>query len=155
MVIDIVDGKKIPRYLVYDIISLMDQNIGCRDFFPHRLKAIERDIIIPRHKAIEKGYLNKNLEPFSIRPKHFWSIFKARDLLSEKFSKSLSHEPDGLIFQPSSEPYIAGRCDDVLKWKPLSLNSVDFKLKIIVEGGVGYVTLPILPETLLIIFVFL
>lgn len=38
-----------------------------------------------------------------------------------------------LLFQP----YVAGRCDDVLKWKPLDMNSVDFKLKIVKEGGLG------------------
>lgn len=35
------------------------------------------------------------------------------------------------------KPYIAGRCDEVLKWKPHTHNSVDFKLKIVVEDGQG------------------
>lgn len=37
------------------------------------------------------------------------------------------------------QPYLAGRCDDVLKWKPSSMNSIDFKLKIVNEEGEGYV----------------
>lgn len=36
---------------------------------------------------------------------------------------------------------MTGRCDVVLKWKPLTMNSVDFKLKISEESGVGYVTI--------------
>ena len=33
-----------------------------------------------------------------------------------------------------------GRCDDILKWKPPELNSVDFKLRITKSGGVGMLT---------------
>lgn len=35
------------------------------------------------------------------------------------------------------QPYIPGSCSEVLKWKPLSHNSVDFKLKIETEEGQG------------------
>jgi hypothetical protein len=35
------------------------------------------------------------------------------------------------------QPYVAGSCSEVLKWKPLSLNSVDFKLKIVTQEGHG------------------
>ena len=58
-------------------------------------------------------------------------------LLSPAFTKKLSHEPDGLIFQPLKEPYVTGPCPEVLKWKPLELNSVDFKLQIGEESGEG------------------
>ncbi|KOB73721.1 mRNA-capping enzyme, partial [Operophtera brumata] len=72
-----------------------------------------------------------------IRLKQFWDLPMARQLLGDKFAKTLSHEPDGLIFQPSKDPYVAGRCDEVLKWKPSHMNSVDFRLKIVTEGGQG------------------
>uniref|UniRef100_A0A0M3K246 mRNA guanylyltransferase n=1 Tax=Anisakis simplex TaxID=6269 RepID=A0A0M3K246_ANISI len=51
-------------------------------------------------------------------------------LFEDKFTKNVGHEIDGLIFQPVKEPYRAGRCDSVLKWKPPSHNSIDFKLQI-------------------------
>lgn len=35
------------------------------------------------------------------------------------------------------QPYVAGRCMDVLKWKPPDMNSVDFKLKIMKENKPG------------------
>lgn len=41
---------------------------------------------------------------------------------------------------PLPQKYKAGRCDDILKWKPPSLNSVDFRLKITKVGGPGWVT---------------
>ena len=48
-----------------------------------------------------EGRIRKELEPFSIRLKQFYDVVKAGSLLGEKFSKQLSHEPDGLIFQPT------------------------------------------------------
>lgn len=86
---------------------------------------------------MQHGLINKQREPFSVRDKSFWDLSQAKKLLEPKFIQTLGHEPDGLIFQPSDDPYIPGQCPSVLKWKPSSLNSVDFKLKIGVESGEG------------------
>lgn len=136
MIIDKVDGQNIPRYLVYDVVAFEGFDVGKQPFYPNRCMLIEVDIIKPRHQAIMCGRLDKTQEPFSIRLKQFYDI-NASDKLLGNFSKNLSHEPDGLIFQPSTDPYVAGTCPEVLKWKPLELNSVDFKLKIVTEGGTG------------------
>jgi len=48
------------------------------------------------------GLLDKAQEPFSVRSKQFYEI-NASDKLLGNFSKTLSHEPDGLIFQPSTD----------------------------------------------------
>jgi mRNA-capping enzyme len=136
MVIDNVNGLRTPRYLVYDIIYLENENVGYQAF-KDRMRLIRDRIIAPRHKAIMKGIIRKEHEPFSVRMKDFWEADCAKKLLSDKFAKQLSHEPDGLIFQPKLDPYVCGRCDDVLKWKPSDQNSVDFKLKIVQESGVG------------------
>ncbi|KAF7269068.1 hypothetical protein GWI33_017826 [Rhynchophorus ferrugineus] len=140
MVIDKVNGTDIPRYLAYDIIMLNGSKVGQMPFYPDRLGYLETEIIRPRYIAMQQGIINKSIEPFSVRKKEFWPINQARNLLGEKFAKSLSHEPDGLIFQPSKEPYVAGRCDMVLKWKPLDMNSVDFRLRVVTKGGTGLIT---------------
>ncbi|KAJ9574877.1 hypothetical protein L9F63_007940, partial [Diploptera punctata] len=137
MVIDKVNGLDIPRYLAYDIIKFEDCDVGKLEFYPVRLSCIDKEIVQPRHQAMKEGLIDKATEPFSVRLKQFWDITQAASLLSEKFSRMLSHEPDGLIFQPSKDHYVAGRCSEVLKWKPLSHNSVDFKLKIVTEEGDG------------------
>lgn len=139
MVIDKVGDVNIPRFLAYDIIKFEGQDVGKMPFYPIRLHCIDNEIIKPRIIAMEHGHINKSAEPFSIRKKEFWHVTQAASLLGDKFAKTLSHEPDGLIFQPSKDSYTAGRCDDVLKWKPLELNSVDFRLKIVKEGGMGIV----------------
>lgn len=58
-------------------------------------------ISAPRHKAMQRGLINKDREPFSVRVKEFYDISAAKKLLAPKFTESLGHEPDGLIFQPS------------------------------------------------------
>lgn len=83
------------------------------------------------------GIINRSEEPFGVRFKNFWEISRTSHLLSDSFTKSLTHEPDGLIYQPVDKPYTPGVCPDILKWKPQSLNSIDFRLKIGYESGVG------------------
>ncbi|CAK1549641.1 unnamed protein product [Leptosia nina] len=139
MVVDKVDGMEIHRYLCYDIIRFENQNVGREAFYPVRLDCIRNEIINPRNRAISEGIINKEAEPFRVVNKEFWDVTMAERLLMDKFARTLHHEPDGLIFQPSRAPYVAGACEDVLKWKPSELNSVDFKLKIVTEDGQGMV----------------
>lgn len=136
MVIDKVKGKSFPRYLAYDIIRFENEDLT-RKSFDDRLNAIRSVIVGPRHEAMRRGIIIREREPFSVRVKDFWSVTQAEALLGPKFAQQLSHEPDGLIFQPKLEPYVGGRCDDILKWKPAELNSVDFLMKIMIESGVG------------------
>ncbi|KAL0274459.1 UNVERIFIED_CONTAM: hypothetical protein PYX00_006876 [Menopon gallinae] len=143
MVLDkLENGGSRPRYLVYDAVSVCGKSVKDEPF-DLRYKLIEKDICAPREKATINGQLNKLKEPFSIRRKEFREVMLAEKFLSESFKKSLSHPPDGLIFQPSKDPYVPGKCPDVLKWKPLSLNSVDFRLKIEYESGEGILRRPI------------
>ncbi|XP_013383469.1 mRNA-capping enzyme [Lingula anatina] len=138
MIMDEVDGKSVPRYLIYDIIRFEDVNVGGADF-DRRLLCINKEIVQPRYEKMKLGRLNKSVEPFSVRAKPFWDLNMAQSLLDGKFAKEVSHETDGLIFQPAGQEdkYFPGRCQDMLKWKPPSLNSVDFKLSIVKEHKPG------------------
>lgn len=146
MIIDKVNGQAVPRYLIYDIIKFNAQPVGECDF-NIRLQCIEREIISPRHEKMKTGLIDKTQEPFSVRPKQFFDINISRKLLEGNFAKEVSHEMDGLIFQPIGK-YKPGRCDDILKWKPPSLNSVDFRLKITRMGGEG-----LLPQNVGLLYV--
>lgn len=137
MVIDRAEGREYPRYLAYDVVTYDGRDVSKLSFYPDRYNIIEKEIMGGRHRALKEGRLRREREPFSVRLKQFWDLTQANSLLSEKFAKQLGHEPDGLIFQPAKEPYVPGQCPEVLKWKPLSMNSVDFKLKIITESGEG------------------
>src|SRR5699024_10848352 len=86
---------------------------------------------MPRENAKRDGLIDRTKEPIGIRMKDFCELKDTFKYFSPKFTKVLSHEIDGLIFQPVQLPYTAGRCDSILKWKPPSHNSIDFRLKIV------------------------
>ncbi|XP_062896437.1 mRNA-capping enzyme [Mobula hypostoma] len=146
MIIDKVNGHPVPRYLIYDIVKFNGKPVGDCDFNV-RLSCIEKEIIQPRHEKMKTGQIDKTREPFSVRNKPFFDIHAARKLLEGSFAREVSHEVDGLIFQPTGK-YKPGRCDDILKWKPPSHNSVDFRLKITKVGGEG-----LLPQTVGLLYV--
>lgn len=147
MVIDVVNEQKYPRFLIYDIIRYEGAEVGKCDFGT-RLTCIEKEIVGARNTYITQGVIDKTKEPFSIRKKEFWDVSEAGKIMGQEFQSKLAHEPDGLIFQPGRDPYKAGRDDTVLKWKPASMNSVDFKLKVVKESGLG-----MLPRTVGKLFV--
>lgn len=130
MVIDVHEGNKYPRYLIYDLVVFQGQRIGEKPFYPTRYIAIEKEIIQPRIEAMKATRIVREEEPFSVRIKHFYELPYASHLLGEKFAKQLAHAPDGLIFQPSEDCYVYGTASTVLKWKPQSLNSIDFRLQV-------------------------
>ncbi|XP_052763075.1 mRNA-capping enzyme-like [Mya arenaria] len=134
MIVDTVNGQNVPRFLIYDIIKFEGKEVGKTDFNT-RILCIEKEIIGPRHAKMSAGKLDKAREPFSVRIKPFWDIVTARKLLDGAFASQVSHEVDGLIFQPVPDPYHPGRCKETLKWKPPELNSVDFKMVIKMDAG--------------------
>lgn len=136
MIIDNANGQHVPRYLIYDIVRFQNEEVYKADF-SLRLHCIRRELIEPRKAAFVEGRLQRDREPFSVRPKDFWDAPIAHKLLSDKFTGAMSHELDGLIFQPVPDRYICGRAMDVLKWKPPHLNTIDFRLKIRREQSEG------------------
>jgi len=152
MVLDDVNGVKTPRFLIYDVIQFGRHPVGqCP--LKRRIECIDNELIKPRNEAIKQGLINKQREPFSVRLKPFFDIVASAHLLEEDgtFLSQVAHETDGLIFQPASatDVYKAGRNDDILKWKPPELNSIDFKLKI--QKGVQHTGM--LPQTIALLYV--
>ncbi|KAK6023452.1 mRNA capping enzyme, catalytic domain protein [Ostertagia ostertagi] len=126
----------LPRLLIYDIVHFEDMHVG-KENFDIRFMCIRRELIEPRNAAIKAGRIRKEREPMSVRVKDFWEMEALPKLFEPKFTKNVGHEIDGLILQPVDAPYTPGRCDIVLKWKPPSHNSIDFKLqirKVVKEG---------------------
>lgn len=126
----------LPRLLIYDIVHFEDIHVG-KENFDIRFMCIRRELIEPRNEAIKAGRIRKDREPMSVRVKDFWEMEALPKLFEPKFTKNVGHEIDGLILQPVDAPYTTGRSDIVLKWKPPSHNSIDFKLqikKVVKEG---------------------
>ena len=125
-------GKTTPRYLIYDIISLEGGPTLSQDF-QSRYDAIMQHLIAPRIESMKEGRIKRHREPVGIRRKDFWPSSCTRQLLSDTFRQSLSHDSDGLVFQPVDAAYTPGTCPALMKWKPPALNSVDFRLKITLD----------------------
>ena len=56
-----------------------------------------------------------------------WDAYKLFESLLE--SGRLEHENDGLIFTIDDCPYYPGTCEQIFKWKPIELNSIDFRIE--------------------------
>uniref|UniRef100_A0A1B0DMK0 mRNA-capping enzyme n=1 Tax=Phlebotomus papatasi TaxID=29031 RepID=A0A1B0DMK0_PHLPP len=108
MVFDKVDGKVIPRFLVFDIIMINGESVYSHPFLPVRYDCISREIISPRSEAIRQGVIDKTIEPFSIRQKTFHDLSHCQSLLSPSFTGSIGHGSSGLIFQSITDPYVPG-----------------------------------------------
>lgn len=141
MVIDVVNGESYPRYLIYDIVTFEKQDVG-KTQFSTRVYCIDKEIILTREEAKKNGRIDRSMESFGVRKKDFWGLEHTSKLFSEKFNRNMVHEVDGLIFQPANDPYKAGQCPNILKWKPHTHNSIDFRVRIIRVQNPGC-----LPET--------
>jgi len=62
--------------------------------------------------------------------KDFFEVWEAQALfkLIDEHRGVLKHENDGFIFTVDACPYYAGTCQDIMKWKPMHLNSIDFQM---------------------------
>ena len=121
-------GGRRPYLLLYDLVAYAGDNKFGMMRHPERIKKIKEDIYEPRDKASMALRIDKGKEPFSVRLKEFFSVSKT-GVIYEDIPK-LHYEVDGLIFSVDNQGYFPGRCEWLLKWKPLSLNSIDFRLKI-------------------------
>ena len=130
MVLDKDGDNTIPRYLIYDIVTLNGKYVGDQNH-DVRLKIIQKELVDPRRMAISKGILDRKAEPFGIRKKDFWTLSAGKlKWILEVFMLTLSHENDGVILTPVMKPYTIGTTHELLKWKPGNLNSVDFLLHV-------------------------
>ena len=110
------------------LLQIKDQKVD-NIIFSARQLLIDEEIVTARTVAASIGRIDKQKEIFSIRHKQFFPISITPKLLSESFQKHLTHDIDGVIFQPVNEPYRAGPNELLLKWRPPHINLVDFRLR--------------------------
>jgi mRNA-capping enzyme len=138
LVTDEFNGQKIPRYLIYDVITLNGVMVGKQNF-DKRCAKIKSVIVEARRRAKHANIIPREGEAFKVADKGFWFLHDAK----KTWALNVTHEKDGLIFQPLEPPYTGGTCREILKWKPPELNSIDFKMIIREERQNGC-----LPETM-------
>ncbi|KAJ2688144.1 hypothetical protein IWW39_002413 [Coemansia spiralis] len=67
--------------------------------------------------------------PFIAEMKRFERSYGVHKVQFETIPR-LQHKSDGLIFTSVASPYTPGTCDKIIKWKPASENSIDFKVHV-------------------------
>ena len=108
-------------FYIFDALMFQTKSLAPQPL-PARLQVIQNDVIAPwkaRMKATGEPY------PFQLRLKQMWKPYGLRELF-ERVIPAQGHENDGLIFTPVQDPYLAGTCHRLLKWKPSEMNSIDF-----------------------------
>ena len=63
--------------------------------------------------------------------KDIFEVWECKNLfkLIDPKKELLMHENDGLIFTINAVPYYPGTCNEIIKWKPAHMNTIDFELK--------------------------
>mgnify|MGYP006132026011 FL=1 len=107
---DLPDGTQRRRFLAYDCVSVFGEKLIDKPFI-ERFDRIARQVIEPRNvflaDAGKSGAYDFSKEPFSVRRKDFAPLPGTAKFINE-FIPKLTHECDGLIFQPSKARYENG-----------------------------------------------
>lgn len=67
--------------------------------------------------------------------KDMFEVWHTKSILDLIASGHLKHENDGIIFTVDKCPYYPGTCDEIAKWKPPELNTIDFQIKFLDRIG--------------------
>ncbi|KAJ6597049.1 mRNA capping enzyme, catalytic domain-containing protein [Mycena vulgaris] len=113
------------RFLAFDCLAVNNQNIMSRpldkrygrlkDWFYKPFAKMKKD-----HSHVTKTH------PFDIQVKGITMSYHAEQVFADM--PNLQHGNDGLIYTCVNTPYTPGTDPNILKWKPPSENSIDFKL---------------------------
>ncbi|PQE32274.1 hypothetical protein CJF32_00001016 [Rutstroemia sp. NJR-2017a WRK4] len=122
------NGQVQPKYLVFDCMVLDGNSLMSRTL-DKRIAYFKERIFTP-YEELLKEY------PEEIPYMHFIMELKqmqfsyAVEMMFRQILPSLPHGNDGLIFTCRSTEYKHGTDQHILKWKPESENSIDFRLSL-------------------------
>ncbi|CAH7676405.1 mRNA guanylyltransferase [Phakopsora pachyrhizi] len=130
LVID-VDPKTLQhqlRFLAFDCIVWEGENLMKKPLI-NRYGRLKEWVIKPMNKLLEIQPRLIERMPFDVRLKSMELAYGIDKVLNQDLPK-LTHGNDGLIFTSATSPYSIGTDPKILKWKPPSENSIDFRLEL-------------------------
>ncbi|KAJ6249682.1 mRNA-capping enzyme [Anaeramoeba flamelloides] len=98
---------------------------------PYWGKDLSQRLGMAHHLISERKKMSKTdqkSEPFGIRFKDMYALKHTKKIL-ESFIQSLNHFVEGLVFTSLPQSYSSELVGNVLKWKPIYLNTVVFMLR--------------------------
>ncbi|KAJ3509294.1 hypothetical protein NLJ89_g5292 [Agrocybe chaxingu] len=114
------------RFLAFDCLVIDDQPVMQRPL-DKRYGRLSEWFYKPYAKMIRDHPHMAESQPFSITVKEISLSYHVEKVFNVDIP-ALQHGNDGLIYTCVSTPYIPGTDTNILKWKPPSENSIDFKL---------------------------
>lgn len=124
------------NFLIFDVVCfeyliLIDNNWDYR-------MSLAKSIIDFRNEWKELAPEMFGEDEFELSIKKQWPLYELSDLQNYMKTEVL-HPTDGIIFTPLNMKYIIGKCEQILKWKPLDMNSVDFLAEM--KNGICYLSI--------------
>ncbi|EGF98994.1 uncharacterized protein MELLADRAFT_45847 [Melampsora larici-populina 98AG31] len=119
---------QVLRFLVFDCIALEGQNLMHKPL-NNRYGRLKDWVIAPLKKMLAAQPHLRNTMPFDVKLKSMELAYGIEKVLLHDLPK-LTHGNDGLIFTSACSPYRIGTDPKILKWKPPSENSIDFRLEL-------------------------
>ncbi|KAI0723960.1 mRNA capping enzyme, alpha subunit [Cerioporus squamosus] len=114
------------RYLAFDCLVVDDQNVMSRPL-DKRYGRLTAWMDKPYQKMMRDHPHMALQQPFQFKVKDVKFSYHVEDVFNIDIP-ALQHGNDGLIYTCVSTPYAPGTDQNILKWKPPSENSIDFKL---------------------------
>lgn len=122
------NGEKSAKYLVFDCLVLDGSSLMNRTL-DKRLGYFKERVFIPYRKLLD-AYPEEIQYQFFVMELKFMQFSYAIEMMFKQVLPSLPHGNDGLIFTCRKSEYKFGTDNNILKWKPESENSIDFRLRL-------------------------
>ncbi|KAL2752658.1 hypothetical protein ACRALDRAFT_1044680 [Sodiomyces alcalophilus JCM 7366] len=128
LVIDVEDGKNVPRFLVFDCLVLDGQDLTKRSY-DKRIAYVKEGVIKPYKELFNKFPEERAFQPFDLIMKTMEFSYGIH-MLFNVVLPNLKHGNDGLIFTCVQATYKHGTDNNILKWKPPEENTIDLRLRL-------------------------
>ncbi|KAG0150959.1 hypothetical protein CROQUDRAFT_37469 [Cronartium quercuum f. sp. fusiforme G11] len=129
-------GREFYTLLAFDCLVLANANL-MKMSFDKRYQMLKDRVIMPLQSFLSKQPTLRDSMPFEVCLKGMAPAHTADKVLLEQIPK-LTHPNDGLIFTRVKSDYQVGATPSILKWKPTSGISIDFRLKLEFPSQKGF-----------------
>lgn len=124
------DGSTQLKYLVFDCMVLDGKSLMHRTL-DKRLAYFKENVLKPYNAMYKKYPEEKQHRIFAVEDKSTQFSYGIEMMFREIIPKVKKiHGNDGLIFTCRSTPYKIGTDEHILKWKPPSENTIDFRMRL-------------------------
>ncbi|KKF95687.1 mRNA-capping enzyme subunit alpha [Ceratocystis platani] len=123
------DGVMVPRFLVFDCLTLGGMNLMDRTL-DKRLAYFSEKVYRPYKELLTDYPDERKYLPFEVQLKDMQFAY-GTEMIFNRVIPNLKHGNDGLIFTCRNTPYKHGTDPHILKWKPPEENTVDCRLRLI------------------------